>query len=162
MKRTMTILLVIGLVAAVMATPAGAAKKKKKKKATVRVVEATYSQPALGVGGIAGGCPAGACPDIATAANETYAIIVIEDDLSPSGYVSFNYDTDGDGFQNPGSGPDVCGSTPEPVAVEPAVVYTAWPWTVGTACQGSASTSGTIKVLLSSDPAALEKAAASL
>jgi hypothetical protein len=143
-----------------MALPADAAKKKKK--ATVRVFEAPYTQPAAGVGGVGGGCPAGACPTIGTMTNETYALIFIEDDVSPSGYVSFNYDTDGDGFQNPGSGPDVCGSTPEPVAMEPGVAYTAWPWMVGPACPGSASTSGTIKILLSSDPAALEAAAAKL
>ena len=160
MRRMTTILLVMGLVGAGMAAPADAAKKKKKP--TVRVVEAPYTQPALGVGGVGGACPAGACPTIGTATNETYAMVFIEDDLSPSGYVSFNYDTDGDGFQNPGSGPDVCGSTPEPVAMEPGVAYTAWPWTVGIACRGSASTSGTIKVLLSSDPAALLAAAKKL
>lgn len=160
MRRVTTILLVIGLVGAVMAVPAEAGKKKKK--ATVRVVEATYTQPAAGVGGIGGGCPAGACPDIVTLTNETYAVIVVEDDASPSGYVSFNYDPDGDGFQNPGSGPDVCGSTPEPVAMEPGTTYTAWPWLIGTACPGSASTSGTIKVLLSSDPALLEAELAKL
>lgn len=160
MKRTTTLLLVMGLVGGMVAAPADAAKKKKK--ATVRVVEATYAQPAAGVGGVGGGCLSGACPDIATALDETYAIIVVEDEVSPSGYVSFNYDTDGDGFQNPGSGPDVCGSTPEPVPMEPGTVYTAWPWAIGVACPGSASISGTIKVLLSSDPAALEKAAASL
>ena len=159
MKRAWTILLVLGLVGSAMAVPAEA---KKKKKATVRVVEATYDQPALGLGGVAGGCPAGACPTIAVATNETYAMIFIEDDVSPSGYVDFSYDTDGDGFQNPGSGPTVCGSTPEPVAVEPATAYTAWPWTVGAGCQGSASTSGTITVLLSSDPAALKAAAEKL
>lgn len=161
MKRITSILLVVGLVGAGMAAPAAAAKKKKKKPA-VRTVELTYTQPAAGVGGVGGGCPAGACPSLATLTTETYAMIFVQDDVSPSGYVSFNYDTDGDGFQNPGSGPDVCGATAEPVAVEPGVAYTAWPWTVGTACQGSASTSGTIKILLSSDPAALEAAAAAL
>lgn len=160
MRRATTILLVMGLVGGAMAMPADAAKKKKK--ATVRVVEGQYTQPAVGVGGIGGACPAGACPTFATMTNETYAIIVIEDDVSPSGYVSFNYDTDGDGFQNPGSGPDVCGSTPEPVAMEPGTAYTAWPWAVGVACQGSAATTGNIKMLLSSDPAALEAAAAKL
>lgn len=160
MRRAATILLVMGLVGAGMAAPADAAKKKKK--AVVRVVEAFYTQPAVGVGGVGGACPAGACPSIATATNETYAIIVVEDDHSPSGYVSFNYDSDGDGFQNPGSGPDVCGSTPEPVAVEPGVSYTAWPWPVGVPCPGSASTSGKITMLLSNDPAALTAAAAKL
>ncbi|HEX2294097.1 MAG TPA: hypothetical protein VHN37_02185 [Actinomycetota bacterium] len=161
MRRTVTILLVMGLVGAAMAVPADAAKKKKKKPA-VRVVEATYSQPAIGIGGVAGACPAGACPTIATLTNETYAMIVIEDDVSPSGYVAFNYDPDGDGIQNPGSGPDVCGSTAEPVAMEPGTAYTAWPWAAGPACPGSASTSGTIKLLLGSDPAALQAAAAAL
>lgn len=160
MKRAWTILMVLGLVGSAMAVPAEA--KKKAKKPTVRIVEATYDQPALGIGGVAGGCPAGACPTIPTAVNETYAMVFIEDDVSPSGYVDFSYDTDGDGFQNPGSGPTVCGSTPEPVAVEAATAYTAWPWTVGEGCQGSASTSGTIKVLLSSDPAALQAAAEKL
>ncbi len=160
MKRAWTILLVLGLLGAAMAVPAEA--KKKAKKATVRVVEGAYSQPAIGVGGIGGGCPAGACPTFATTTTETYALIFIEDDVSPSGYVSFDYDTDGDGFQNPGSGPTVCGSTPAPVAVEPATAYTAWPWAVGAGCQGSASVSGTIKMLLSSDPAALLAAAEKL
>ncbi len=85
-------------------------------------------------------------------------MIVIEDDHTPSGYIDLSYDTDGDGIQNIGSGPTVCGSTPEPVAIEPAQSYTAWPWVAGVGCPGSSSTSGTIKVMLSNDPAALEKA----
>jgi hypothetical protein len=141
-----------------MAAPADAGKKVKKAK--VRVFEASYDQPALGVGGVGGGCPAGSCPAILTASNETYAVIVVEDDASPSGYVELSYDPDGDGIQNLGSGPVVCGSTPEPIAIEPGVAYSAWPWAAGASCPGSSSTSGTIKVMLSSDPAALEKALA--
>ncbi|MDQ3962846.1 MAG: hypothetical protein M3277_02885 [Actinomycetota bacterium] len=157
MRKAIAILMLIGLVAGLMSAPAGAAKKKKP---TVRTFEARYENPAFGVGGVVGGCSG--CPSVPTGENEFFAMIFIEDDYSPSGYVSFNYDSDGDGFENPGSGPDVCGSTEEPVAVEPGTSYTAWPWMVGTGCRGSASVSGTIKVLLSSDEDAVKKAASKL
>ena len=159
MKRAWTILLVLGLVGAAMAVPAEA---KKAKKPAVRVVEAAYSSPAIGVGGAGGGCPAGACPTIATTMTETYAMIFIEDDTSPSGYIELSYDTDGDGIQNLGSGPTVCGSTAEPTPIEPGVAYTAWPWVAGIDCPGSSSTSGTIKVLLSNNADALMAAAEAL
>lgn len=158
MRKAVAILMLVGLVAGLMSAPAGAAKKKKKP--TVRTFEIRYENPAFGVGGAAGGCAG--CPAVATGPNETYAMFFIEDDYSPSGYVAFDYDTDGDGFQNPGSGPVVCGSTEEPVAVEPGTGYTAWPWTVGTGCPGSASVSGTITAMFSSDPDALKAAAAKL
>ena len=155
MKRYLALALTLGLLAGMMGVPAEA---KKKKKATVRVFEVRYENPAFGVGGAGGGCSG--CPAIAVGANETYAIIQVIDDNSPTGYISLNYDTDGDGVQNVGSGPVVCGSTPEPVAMEPGAGYTAWPWAAGIECPGASSTAGTIKVLFSNDPAALEKAAA--
>ena len=154
MKRYLAVLLTLGLIAGLMGVPAEAARRKKKK-ATVRVLEVAYSQPAIGVGGVGGGCSG--CPGVATASNETFAIVQITDDLSPSGYVTLNYDSDGDGIQD--LGPGICGETPEPIAVEPSTAYTAWPWIAGIDCPGASSTSGTIRVLLSSDPAALAKAA---
>ncbi|MDQ3981375.1 MAG: hypothetical protein M3271_01695 [Actinomycetota bacterium] len=157
MRRGLTILLVLGLVGATMAVPAQAGKKKAKKP-VVRVFEVRYENPAFGVGGVGGGCSG--CPSIPTLSNETYAVFMIDDDNSPSGYVDLSYDTDGDGIQNLGSGPTVCGSTPEPVAIEAGAAYTAWPWVAGVGCPGSSSTSGTIKAMFSSDPAALEKAMA--
>ena len=157
MKRYLAVLLTLGLVAGLMGVPAEAAKKKKKK-ATVRIIEVTYSQPAIGIGGVGGGCSG--CPGIATAADETFAIFQITDDMSPTGYVTLAYDADGDGIQDLGSGPAVCGATEEPVAVEPGTAYGAWPWAAGIDCPGASSTSGTIKAFLSSDPAALEKAVA--
>ena len=157
MRRAVTIALVFGLVAATMAMPAEAGKKKKPKP-TVRTMEVRYENPAFGVGGVVGGCSG--CPSIPVGADELYVAIFIEDDASPSGYVDLSYDSDGDGFENPGSGPTVCGSTPEPVAVEPGAAYTAWPWLAGVGCQGSFSTSGTIKVMFSSDLATLEQAMA--
>lgn len=155
MKKSLSIALALGLLTGTMSFPAEAAKKKK---ATVRVFEVRYENPAFGVGGVGGGCSG--CPAIPVGPKESYAIIEIIDDASPTGYVSLNYDSDGDGIQNVGSGPVVCGSTPEPVAMEPGAGYTAWPWAAGIECPGASSTAGTIRVLLSSDPAALKAAAA--
>jgi hypothetical protein len=155
MRRTLTTLLALGLVAATLTAPAEAGKKKTKKP-VVRTYEVRYEQPAIGVGGAGGGCSG--CPTIPVMTNETYAVIVIEDDNSPTGYIDLSYDSDGDGVQNIGSGPTVCGSTDGPVAIEPGQSYTAWPWAAGVGCPGGSSTAGTIKVMFSSDPAALEKA----
>ena len=156
MKRYLAVLLTVGLVAGLMSVPAEA--KKRKKKPTVRMVEVPYANPAFGVGGVGGGCSG--CPGVGVGADETFAVIKIVDDLSPTGYVSFNYDSDGDGIQNVGSGPVVCGSTEEAVPMEPGAAYTAWPWPAGIECPGGGSTSGTIKIWFSSDAAAAEKAAA--
>lgn len=155
MRRALTILLLFGLLAGTMAVPAEAGKRKKKsKKATVRTFEVRYESPAIGIGGIGGGCSG--CPDIPVGPKETFAVFVIEDDFSPSGYIDLAYDSDGDGIQDLGN--SVCGSTEEPIPVDPGVTYTAWPWLVGADCPGSSSFSGTIKAMFSSDPAALEKA----
>ena len=157
MKRYVAVALTLGLLAGMMAMPAEAGKKKKKKP-TVRVLEVAYGNPAIGVGGVGGGCSG--CPAVGVGADEAFAVIQISDDLSPSGYASFNYDSDGDGVQNLGSGPVVCGSTEEAVPMEPGAAYTAWPWAAGIECPGGSSTSGTITIFLSSDKAAAEKAAA--
>lgn len=156
MRRTWTILLILGLIAGMMAVPAEAGKKKKSKKPQVRTFEVRYENPAFGVGGVGGGCSG--CPSIVLAPNESFAVLVIEDDASPSGYIDLSYDEDGDGIQDLGSGPTVCGSTPEPVEVEPGAAYTAWPWAAGAGCPGSSSIAGTIKVMASSSADALAKA----
>lgn len=152
MRRGWTILLVLGLMAGMMSAPAEAGKKK----VTVRTFEVRYENPAFGVGGVGGGCSG--CPSIPTLPQEKYAVFFIEDDASPSGYIDLSYDQDGDGLQDLGAGPTVCGSTPEPVEIEPGASYTAWPWAAGVGCPGSASVSGTIKAMFSSSPAALAKA----
>ena len=157
MKRYLAVALALGLLAGTMGVPAEAAKKKKKAP-TVRVFEVRYENPAFGVGGAGGGCSG--CPGIAIGTNESFAIIQVIDDVSPTGYISLNYDSDGDGIQNVGSGPVVCGETPEPVAMEPGAAYTAWPWAAGIECPGASSVAGTIRILLSNDEEALKKAAA--
>ena len=153
MKRSLALALTLGLLAGTMGAPAEAGKKP-----AVRVFEVRYENPAFGVGGGGGGCTG--CPAVATGPGETYAMIQIVDDVSPNGYVSFAYDADGDGIQDLGAGPVVCGSTPEPVEIEASTSYTAWPWAAGVECPGASSTAGTIKIWFGSNPAALKKAAA--
>lgn len=153
MRRALALALALGLLTGTMGVPAAA----KKKKPAVRVYEVRYENPAVGLGGVGGSCSG--CPAIATGPGETFAIIQITDDASPTGYISLAYDADGDGIQDLGAGPVVCGSTPEPVPIEAGTAYTAWPWAAGIDCPGAGSTAGTIKVLLSSDKAALAKAA---
>lgn len=154
MRRVWTIMLVLGLIAGAMAAPAEAGKKKKKKVAAVRTFEVRYENPAFGLGGVGGGCSG--CPSVAFSAEEKYAVIIIEDDVSPSGYIGLAYDSDGDGLQD--MGPAVCGETSEPMEIEPGTGYTAWPWLAGSECPGSSSVAGTIKVLASSSETALAKA----
>lgn len=156
MRRVWTIVLVLGLIAGAMAAPAEAGKKKKAKKASVRTFEVRYENPAFGIGGVGGGCSG--CPSLVFGAEEKYAVILIEDDVSPSGYINLSYDADGDGLQDLDAGPTVCGSTDGPVEIEPGTAYTAWPWLAGVGCPGSSSVAGTIKVLTSSSETALAKA----
>ncbi len=156
MRRVWTVLLVLGLIAGMMAAPAEAGKKKKPKKPAVRTFEVRYENPAFGVGGVGGGCSG--CPSIAFAPNEKYAVFIIEDDVSPSGYINLAYDQDGDGVQDLGAGPTVCGSTPEPAEIDATAVYTVWPWAAGIECPGSSSIAGTVKVMASSSAKALAKA----
>lgn len=155
MRRLWTIALVLGLIAGSMAAPAQAGKKKVKK-AAVRTFEVRYENPAFGVGGVGGGCSG--CPDVVFGPEEKYAVFIIEDDVSPSGYINLSYDQDGDGVQDLGAGPTVCGSTTEPAEIEAGTAYTAWPWLAGSECPGSSSVAGTIKVLTSSSETALAKA----
>ena len=161
MRRALTVLLVLGLAAGMLAAPAQAGKKKKKKVAAVRTFEVRYENPAFGLGGVGGGCSG--CPGIVFGPEEKYAVFIIEDDMSPSGYIDLSYDQDGDGVQDLGSGPTVCGSnTDAPAEVEAGASYTAWPWAAGIGCPGSSSVAGTIKVLASSSETALAKAVAKL
>lgn len=158
MRRTLTILLVLGLTAGMLAAPAEAGKKKRKKVAAVRTFEVRYENPAIGAGGVGGLCSG--CPGIVLGPEEQYVAIFIEDDVSPSGYIGLAYDADGDGVQD--IGPTICGSTDGPMEVEGGTAYTAWPWAAGIDCPGSASVAGTIKVMASSSETALEKAIAKL
>lgn len=147
MKKTLSALVILTLIAGAMTAPATAKKKKKKNKVITRSVEIRYENPNFGLGGVGGLCVG--CPSMPTGPGEIFVMIEIVDDVSPSGYVEFAYDADGDGINDLGSGPNVCGSTPEPVPIEPSQTYVGFPQAAGINCPGSSSISGTIKATFS-------------
>jgi hypothetical protein len=112
-----------------------------------RVVELTYMGPSIGGADTPALNPWGliAPVNFIPGMGETQALIEIIDDNSPNASAGFSYDSDGDGLND--SGFDVCGTTPEPVAVLPGTQYNVFPYLLpSTTCQDGVATSGTIKV----------------
>lgn len=165
MKKTLSVLVMIGLLAATMAVPAEAGKKKKKKVAPVpvkveRVVEVAYDHPGIGaapVGGYPAGFPA-AATEIATGPEDKYFKVEVLDASGQKvwGFISQG-DLDGNGVNDDGYG-DFCGShdAPQPVAAPgtPILGIYAYSGTCGPDYGGTPSvmTQGTIKVTFSNMP----------
>ena len=142
MRRTFSILMVVGLVMGAFAAPANAGKKSKVRKQEVR-----YENPMIGFAG-AGACVG--CPTFASGAKETFLKAEIVDDVSPIGYVDISYDSDGDGVYD--TGVTVCGATEEAVPIPANTSFMAFPSAIPSPfCVGS-STAGTIKLAFSSKP----------
>jgi hypothetical protein len=151
MKKTITLLLVLGLIAGSLAAPAAAKKKKKKPVRVERVAEARYEFPSgIGSGSVGGACSG--CPSLPAASGETWVKIEITDDLTPKAGVEFSPgDIDGDGFQD--SGVYVCGSTDGWIEIPEGSQMVSFPWILpGTDCPDGSATSGTIKITYSSSP----------
>jgi hypothetical protein len=151
MKKTLVLLVALGLIAGSFAAPATAKKKKKKKPVRVeRVVEARYEFPAgIGSSSIGGACSG--CPAFPNSPDELYVAVEVTDDASPTAGVSFSWDTDGDGVSDTGF--EVCGATDGFIEIPSSVSITAFPWILpGADCPDGVSTSGTIKVTFSNMP----------
>jgi hypothetical protein len=138
---------VVGLVAALAcaaSAPAGAAKRPKPKK---RTIEMPYTEAAVGAAG-AGVCLQGSsCLFFGPPApGEKHFSVVIEDDLGQPVPGSVIQDTNGDGnfLVTDDLTVGICGSTDEPVEVEPDKAVSVWVWRAGAnpPCPGTA-TSGT-------------------
>lgn len=147
MKRTISVAVMLGLLFGAAVAPADAAKRKKK---TTRTVSARYENPAFGTP-ITGGLCSG-CPSFPAGPNETYAKIVVKDDVNPGAGSRFSWDTDGDGTNDTGF--YVCGSTEEPIQIPASTSITAFPYPSGhpTECPGGAATAGEITVTFSNKP----------
>lgn len=151
MRRIIVALLVLGLVGGSLAIPAGAKKVKKK----TRVVEATYDNPAIGIGGVLSSGSAGGSVEIPLAAGESFISIEITDDSGSPVYASLSQDTDT-------STPQweifagICGSTDAPIEVTPSVTVrvtvTAGPGREHPDCVPGLATAGTVKASLSNRP----------
>jgi hypothetical protein len=163
MKRSIVVVLMLGLLAgAVTAAPAEAKKKKKKAPVRVeRVVEEAYTGGGIGV--LVAGTGGGFCPfrdasnlecfEFPLQAGETYIKVEVTDATGTSlaGSISQG-DTDGDGVGNLyGS---FCGAHEEAIPMEDAAAPVRVSFYLGACEDGSPSlpTTGTIKVTFSNMP----------
>ena len=147
MRKALIFSLLIALVAGAMSSPAVA----KKKKLKPRVVEGTYDQPALGVGGVASSSANGGAIEVPLMPKEKYFSVEVTDDSGTDVYASLSQDTDP-------STPSweifagICGRTEAPIEVTPGIpvriTVTAGPGAEDPQCAGLAS-SGTIKATIS-------------
>lgn len=147
MKRAIAVALALGLLGGALVGPAEAGKKKKKKTPPPYTLEVAYDQPAIGV--LGAGISFGG-PTIASNTTNVYMSVEIIDDVSPTAYAEFSWDTDGDGIND--TGVTVCGKTDEPVEVPANQSMTGFMWAIpGPDCAGS-STSGIVKATFSAKP----------
>jgi hypothetical protein len=149
---------VLGLAAVLMLSSLGGvadAKKKKKKKPVKveRTAESTYDAPAIGHPDVIVGCSGSAgCATFAIGPDEAYIQLEIVDSTGLPVYGAVSQDVDGDGLGDEGF--NICGSTSEPMPIQPGVevniFISAFPGT-SPPCAGAATT-GTVKAVISNLP----------
>jgi hypothetical protein len=154
MKRTLILLLVLGLAFGSIAV--AEAKKKKKVKRVERVVEVTYDAPAIGIGAAStGACLAAtnSCGLVAIGPDDKFMKVEITDQSGTTTQVSLGQDTD---EATPGTEVDlgtICGASTDPIAIEAAgVPITTFPWAIGGPDCAAVGTTGTIKFTFSNLP----------
>ena len=144
MKRSLVLLLALGLIFGSVAT--AEAGKKKKKPAPVKVertVEFEYACPCLGLfqfGTLTGGDPNLGGGGIAIG-DEYFMKGEVKDATGLPLNVSLQQDTDGDGFNDPVA--DFCGSTEEPLPINPGLearIFIGGPCADGTPTTGAGGT----------------------
>ena len=165
MKKTLTVVLMLALIAGAFAAAPAQAKKKKKKAPvrTERVVEIEYVMGGIGISSPAasgGICPmtepgSGECIEVPVlSAAEKYIKVEIADALPTTiaGFISQG-DTDGDGIGDLYG--DFCGGHEAPIALEGAGAPVRISFYAGTCADGSGvsfPTTGTITVTFSNMP----------
>jgi hypothetical protein len=159
MKKSVVMLLVLGLIFGALVGAADAKKKKKKPPAPVkieRVVEYTYQVPSPGVSGVAGSCLAAnvdntGCKNIPVSVEEIYVSVSVTDATGqPTNfYLAQETDPSNTSLEIFASG---CGSTAAPVPISPGIELRVQVAAVGGPdCPGVATT-GDVKVVLSNMP----------
>ena len=154
MKKSLVVLLVVGLAASLAAVPAQA---KKKAKRVERVVEINYDRPGIGVAP-AGGYPTGfpdAATEIPTSTQDKFIKIEVTDASGQKvwGFISQG-DIDGNGVNDDGYA-TFCGGHEESLPVANPGVPIIGVYAFAGACDSgepSIMTSGTIKVTFSNMP----------
>jgi hypothetical protein len=160
MKRSIVMLLVLGLMFGALVGAADAKKKKKKPPVPVKVertVEYTYQVPSPGVSGVAGSCLAAngidgtGCKNIPVSVEEVYVSVTVTDATGqPTNfYLAQETDPSNTTLEIFASG---CGSTASPVPISPGIELRVQVAAVGGPdCPGVATT-GNVKVVLSNMP----------
>lgn len=156
MKRSVIVVLVLGLIAGgMLAAPAEAKKRKKKRVVKVeRVAQGNYIAPATIVGNCTQADGIG-CMTIAAGSNERYLTAKVTDQHGQPVAISIEADLDGD-MQTETSYGAFCGETTEPITIEPGVSLVFWvgrPDIVATtACAPGFASQGTLDVTFSNLP----------
>ena len=154
MRKPLVLLLVLGMLfGSIVSAEAG--KKKRKPKKITRKVQGQYDAPSLIAVGFCGQTGAVGCVSIVTGPKEKFLKATINDAHGLPAYVAISADTDGNSQDDTTFG-SFCGTTEEPIQVEPGVELHMWvglqadPGFAG--CAPGIATSGTIDVTLSNLP----------
>ena len=161
MKKTLSVIVLIGLLVGSFAMPADARKKKKKKKAPAAVVkverqaQGTYAAPATVVGNCTQTDGVG-CMTIATAPEEQYVTGKVTDSHGQPVVISVQADLDGDAQSDVVYGV-FCGETAEPIKIDPGVSIIFWvspptAFVAAAGCTPGIGTQGTLDVTFSNLP----------
>ena len=142
MRKTITVVLAVGLIVGAFMAPGADAKKKKKPK--TRTATASYDAPALGVGDAGGICGLG-CVPFPTTPKENYVSVKVVDASGLPVAFNISQDANGDGQGDGFNG--FCGQSPK-VPIQAGTEIDIFIWAVGgtgaagTApqCQGAATT----------------------
>jgi hypothetical protein len=149
--KRMAVAVVAISVAGTMGVGAEAAKKPKKVK---RKATATYDTPAVGSGDATGVCSgANGCATFGIGAGERFLHLEIEDSAGLPVYATVGQDTDPSNNFTEVVG-RICGSTQEPLPIEPGIEVLVWVWVAPGAqppCAGTATT-GTVTATISNLP----------
>lgn len=154
MRRAFGIVMTVALLVGALGIP-GAEAKRKKKKPRPRTVETPYTEPAHGTAGVGLCFQGSSCVFVEPIKGERYVTVEITDDAGLPVYASVIQDTNGDGsyLATDDATVHICGSTAEPIEIEPKTV-TVWVWRgpgASPPCPGVAS-SGVVKTTFSKRP----------
>ena len=124
MKRILVLMMALSLVVGAVAS-AEAGKKKKKPKKVERTVEGTYDGPTLVIAGFCGQSGAIGCVELVAGANESFVTAEVTDAHGQPVFVQIGADTDGNNQDDTSYG-SFCGSTDEPLVVDPGATLHFW------------------------------------
>jgi hypothetical protein len=150
MRRSIVVMMVIGLLAGMVAAAPAEAKKRK----VTRKAQGTYQAPATVVGNCTQTDGIG-CMTIPAGPKERYITATVTDAHGQPVVIEVTADLDGD-IQTETSYGSFCGTTEDPIKIEPGVSLVFWVGradnAAAEACLPGVATSGTLDVTFSNLP----------